>query len=213
MKYEDRKFFVKILAQAALILVFAAIMLVMLYKLFKSHKEINDSVTREQKVEVEKVAKQVAEQTARKVAQDTMVPQKAAPRDPARAWDLFREVKVFAFKDDARLAEARDKLIQASELDPHNVEVINLLGRICAHQKNYSDSQEYFKSALKISRNHVGALQGLITVLLIERKFDESRTYVDRLRAINPKDPKITKFESWIAKEEREVSRKRKTNE
>jgi radical SAM protein with 4Fe4S-binding SPASM domain len=111
-----------------------------------------------------------------------VVPLAEDPTDVPTLFERAREAT-----EARRFEEARRLLLQALELSPDNLPVLDLLGFVCFSLRDYQAAETYNRRALAQKPDHAFAYNGLGLSLAKQGKFEEGSASIERAIALVPK--------------------------
>jgi tight adherence protein D len=82
-------------------------------------------------------------------------------------------------------------LMKSYRTDPHNGDVLNLLGLISSYKGNYEQARDYFKSARENMYNDVTVKNNLAMIDIIEGKYQAAVEKLTTLSTTENADPKV----------------------
>jgi tetratricopeptide (TPR) repeat protein len=104
-------------------------------------------------------------------------------------------------KDNDSLASARNFYSKALAVKPENVDVRTDLGLTYFLQTppDYDSASGEFKKSLEKNPKHEKTLQFMVQTLIKQNRSSEAQEYLERLRAVNPKNESIGELTAMLA--------------
>ncbi len=86
-----------------------------------------------------------------------------------------------------RFQQARDQLeVEIKESEGKDPNLYNLLGKLEIHQNNLVPAKQAYIKSLSVKKDNLLALLGLAKLTLHEKKFDQVKSYLDKIYSIDP---------------------------
>jgi len=105
-------------------------------------------------------------------------------RVSSRARSLFQSA--FAQFERGELQKSKESFIEVTKLAPRLSRAYNILGVISNQQGDTRSGREYFEKALELNPRSKQALMNLAKLSIVERRFDEALTTLERYRIGSP---------------------------
>src|SRR6266576_6206018 len=102
----------------------------------------------------------------------------------AAAQSAFQEAE--SLLGQGLVEQAKEKIQQQLKLNPTSVEGFNLLGIVCAGQKDYGNALDAFQHALKLSPNSPKTHNNLANLYVIQEKSDLAEKELRRVLQLDP---------------------------
>src|SRR6266566_2226534 len=102
----------------------------------------------------------------------------------AAAQSAFQEAE--SLLGQGLVEQAKEKIQEQLKLNPTSVEGFNLLGIVCAGQKDYGNALDAFQHALKLSPNSPKTHNNLANLYVIQEKSDLAEKELRRVLQLDP---------------------------
>ncbi len=117
--------------------------------------------------------------------------QRALEDDPSSAEALYGLGSVYL--EQAKTAQARESFEKVTKLEASYPDTLpnawNNLGLIATREERVADAIPYFQEALRLSPNHLVALENLGNAYRQQQQWQEARTTLERAVRVGPQDP------------------------